>query len=66
MDKVRVGLIGAGSIGVRHMKAMEEVPEIALVAIADPLQRQSGLERRRIFVYNPMLARCWRRAVLMR
>ena len=36
MDKVRVGLIGAGSIGVRHMKAMEEVPEIALVAIADP------------------------------
>ena len=36
MDKVRVGLIGAGSIGVRHMKAMEEVPEITLVAIADP------------------------------
>ena len=36
MDKVRVGLIGAGSIGVRHMKAMGEVPEIALVAIADP------------------------------
>ncbi|MGB2263413.1 MAG: Gfo/Idh/MocA family protein, partial [Candidatus Puniceispirillaceae bacterium] len=27
---------GAGSIGVRHMKAMEEVPEITLVAIADP------------------------------
>ena len=36
MDKVRVGLIGVGSIGVRHMKAMEEVPEITLVAIADP------------------------------
>lgn len=36
MDKVRVGLIGAGSIGVRHMKAIEEVPEITLVAIADP------------------------------
>ena len=36
MDKVRVGLIGAGSIGVRHMKAMGEVPEINLVAIADP------------------------------
>jgi predicted dehydrogenase len=36
MDKVRVGLIGAGSIGVRHMKAMEEVPEITLDAIADP------------------------------
>ena len=36
MDKVRVGLIGAGLMGVRHMKAMEEVPEIALVAIADP------------------------------
>ena len=36
MDKVRVGLIGAGSIGVRHMKAMEEVSEITLVAIADP------------------------------
>ena len=35
MDKVRVGLIGAGSIGVRHMKAMGEVPEITLVAIAD-------------------------------
>lgn len=36
MDKVRVGLIGAGSIGVRHMKAIEEVPEITLIAIADP------------------------------
>ena len=36
MDKIRAGLIGAGSIGVRHMKAMEEVPEITFVAIADP------------------------------
>ena len=36
MDTVRVGLIGAGSIGARHIKAMEEVPEITLVAIADP------------------------------
>ena len=36
MDNVRVGLIGAGSIGARHMKAMEDVPEITLAAIADP------------------------------
>ncbi len=36
MDTVRVGLIGAGLIGARHIKAMEEVPEITLVAIADP------------------------------
>lgn len=36
MDVFRIGLIGAGSIGGRHMKAIDEVAHIDLVAIADP------------------------------
>jgi predicted dehydrogenase len=36
MDVFRIGLIGAGSIGARHMKAIDEVAHIDLVAIADP------------------------------
>jgi len=36
MEKVRVGLIGAGFVGTRHIKAMEDVAEITLAAIADP------------------------------
>ena len=36
MEKVRVGLIGAGFVGTRHIKAMEAVAEITLAAIADP------------------------------
>ena len=36
MRRVRAGLIGAGSVGTRHLKAMDEVAEITLAAIADP------------------------------
>ena len=36
MDVFRIGLIGAGSIGARHIKAIDEVTHIDLVAIADP------------------------------
>ena len=57
MDKVRVGLIGAGSIGVRHMKAMEEVPEITLVAIARTLS--SGGQDWSSAEYSH-IPRCWR------
>ena len=36
MDSFRVGLVGAGSIGARHINAIDEVAHIDLVAIADP------------------------------
>lgn len=36
MDVIRVGLVGAGSIGNRHIEAIDAVSEIALEAIADP------------------------------
>ena len=36
MASFRVGLVGAGSIGARHVKAIDEVAHIDLVAIADP------------------------------
>ena len=36
MDVFRIGLIGAGSIGTRHIKAIDELALIELVAIADP------------------------------
>ena len=43
MDMFRIGLIGAGSIGVRHIKAIDEVAHIELVAIADPSPAASSL-----------------------
>ena len=36
MGSVRIGLIGAGSVGTRHIQAIEEVSDITLAAIADP------------------------------
>ena len=33
---VRLGLIGAGVIGARHMGAMDAVEDVELVGIADP------------------------------
>ena len=36
MDIFKVGLTGAGSIGARHIKAIDQVAGIELVAIADP------------------------------
>ena len=36
MGVFRIGLIGAGSIGTRHIKAIDEVAHIELVAVADP------------------------------
>ena len=36
MQVVNIGLVGAGSIGVRHIQAIDKVDEISLVAIADP------------------------------
>ena len=36
MQVVNIGLVGAGSIGVRHIQAIDKVDEIRLVAMADP------------------------------
>lgn len=36
MEKVRLGLVGAGSIAGRHLSAIEAVDAVELVAVADP------------------------------
>ena len=36
MSIIKIGLIGAGSIGVRHIMAIDALSDIALVAIGDP------------------------------
>ncbi len=36
MSKIRIALIGAGVIGNRHLAAMADVSDVALVGIADP------------------------------
>ena len=43
MDVFRIGLIGAGSSGARHIKAIDEVAHIDLVAIADPSPAATAL-----------------------
>jgi predicted dehydrogenase len=47
MDMFRIGLVGAGSIGARHNKAIDELAHIDLVAIADlsPAVAQLGTAR---------------------
>ncbi len=35
MDKVRIGVIGVGQIGKRHIANYKDVPEAEIVAIAD-------------------------------
>ena len=37
MAKLKIALIGAGVIGTRHLAAMQQVPDIELVGIADPV-----------------------------
>ena len=58
MDTFRIGLIGAGSIGARHIKAIDEVAHIELVAIADPSPAASSLAAARgipVFVDADMM-----------
>ena len=43
MDVFRIGLIGAGSIGTRHIKAIDELAGTELVAIADPSLAAAGI-----------------------
>ena len=53
MDVFRIGLIGAGSIGTRHIKAIDEVSHIELVAVADPSPAAAALgESRGIRVFS--------------
>ena len=43
MQAVKLGLVGAGSIGLRHIQAIDRVDEIRLVAIADPSPAAVGI-----------------------
>jgi predicted dehydrogenase len=47
MSIVKIGLIGAGSIGVRHIMAIDALPDAVLVAIGDPspAAQKIGTER---------------------
>jgi predicted dehydrogenase len=47
MSIIKIGLIGAGSIGVRHIMAIDALPDVALVAIGDPspAAQKIGTER---------------------
>ena len=47
MSAVKIGLIGAGTIGIRHIAAIDEVDEANLVAIGDPslAATQTGKDR---------------------
>ena len=46
LDKTKLGLIGAGTIGKRHLQAISEVTEAELVAIVDtdPLAESTAVE----------------------
>ena len=47
MSIIKIGLIGAGSIGVRHIMAIDALSDVALVAIGDPspAAQKIGAER---------------------
>ncbi|MDA9765695.1 Gfo/Idh/MocA family oxidoreductase [Alphaproteobacteria bacterium] len=47
MSIIKIGLIGAGSIGVRHIMAIDALSDVALVAIGDPspAAQKIGTER---------------------
>ena len=47
MQNVKVGLVGAGTIGLRHIQAIEALVDISLVAIADPSLTVEGLVAKR-------------------
>ena len=47
MQNVKVGLVGAGTIGMRHIQAIDALKEISLVAIADPSLTVEGLVTKR-------------------
>ena len=36
MEQIKIGLVGAGNIGQRHIMAIDQLVETELVAIADP------------------------------
>jgi len=41
MEPVRVGIIGAGGIAQTHLRALSEVPEIKVMAVADIIQERA-------------------------
>ena len=47
MQNVKVGLVGAGTIGLRHIQAIDALEDISLVAIADPSLTVEGLVAKR-------------------
>jgi len=48
MDKVRLGFIGAGGIAHRHFGVLETMPDVAVVAVADPDQGRAEDAARRM------------------
>ncbi|MDO5371141.1 glycosyltransferase [Paracoccus sp. (in: a-proteobacteria)] len=48
MDRVRLGFIGAGGIAHRHFGVLETMPDVAVVAVADPDQNRAEDAARRM------------------
>ena len=65
MDVFRIGLIGAGSIGTRHIKAIDELALMELVAIADPAPAAAKLAESAALRLLLMLRACSQRQMLM-
>ena len=42
MEQVKIGLVGAGNIGQRHIMAIDQLAEAELVAFADPSEAAQG------------------------
>ena len=41
-DLVRIGLVGAGGVGSRHARVLDDLPDVAVVGVADPDARSAG------------------------
>jgi predicted dehydrogenase len=51
-DRVRVGVIGAGQIGTRHLETYQTIPEAEVVAVADLFPQKLETARARFGVKN--------------
>jgi predicted dehydrogenase len=64
MSEVRIGLIGAGNIGQRHIMAIDQLDQAHLIAIADPSERAAEQARARDIAYFPDVPAMLAEAVL--
>ncbi len=66
MEQVKIGLVGAGNIGQRHIMAIDQLAEAELVAFADPSEAAQERPPAALSPVTAMQQKCWRRARPMR